>query len=102
MVIGTCAYLSVFGADYARGHGVIETEGIADRHYPLAYFEPVRITKRSYGKILSADLDEGNICFLVYANDPSREFAFRPIVSRLSFRRYPLHESLLGSGHPAR
>src|SRR5580765_4975561 len=74
MIIRAGPNLSVFGADYSRGHGVVQAKGITDGHYPFANFELVRISERSHRKIPSANFDKGNVYFLVFSHHLSRQF----------------------------
>ena len=54
------------GADYANRDGVIESEWVADRHYPLAYFDIVGIAQRRNRQLmLGFDLQECDVAFLI-------------------------------------
>ncbi len=63
------------GADDARGHRVLETEGLADRDDPLAHLELVRIADRHLRQIPGFDLQHGDVGALVGADDLGLELA---------------------------
>ena len=51
VVVRTLANIAPLGADDTGGNRVVETERIADRHDPLANFEPVRVTQSHRGQV---------------------------------------------------
>src|SRR5439155_22683638 len=64
------------GADDARGHGAVETEGRADRDHPFADLETVRIPHPYRRQPRRIDLDQREIGASVRADHASLEFAF--------------------------
>src|SRR6185369_505187 len=70
VLVGFNAHVGAAGGRYdADSHGTVQTKGIADGNSPLPDFKLVRITENRYRKIGRIDLDNGDVGFLVRADN---------------------------------